>query len=75
MRWRPHLSATSSIVLRVLLLADGVLLVGVGIVAVIYVDHPAGLYLAGGMWLAAGVLFGLLPLTDPYRRDRHRSTW
>ena len=75
MRWRPRLSATSSVVLRVLMVADGVILVAIGFVALRYVDHPAGIYIASGLWLAAGVLFGLLPLTDPYRRDRHRSTW
>ena len=75
MGWHRRLSATSSVVPRMLLFADGVLLTAIGFVALRYVDRPAGVYLAAGLWLAAAFLFGLLPLTDPYRRDRHRSTW
>jgi hypothetical protein len=73
MRWRP--GPRAAIVLRTLVLADGVLLAVLGGLALAYVQHPGGVYLAAGLWLASAIVFGLLPLTDPYRRDRHRSTW
>jgi hypothetical protein len=34
---------------------------------VVWVSPPAGIIAAGVMWLAAGGLLALLPLTDPRR--------
>jgi hypothetical protein len=72
---RRRLGPRAAIVLRTLVVADGVLLAVLGGLAFVYVQHPSGIYVAAGLWIAAGIVFGLLPLTDPYRRDRHRSTW
>jgi hypothetical protein len=69
----------SWIVVRAILVADTALLVVGGFAALLWVARPAGFIAAGAMWLAAGGLLGLLPLTDPDRaeqrldRKRHRS--
>jgi hypothetical protein len=56
-------------VLRVLLLADGLIVAMVGGLAALYVERPAGLVFAFGAWILAGILFCCLPLTDPYRGE------
>jgi hypothetical protein len=60
------------VVVRTILVADVMLLVTGGFMSVIWVSRPAGILAAGGMWLLAGALLGLLPLTDPYRVERRR---
>ena len=60
------------IVVRTILIADVMLLVTGGFISVIWVSRPAGVLAAGGMWLLAGVLLALLPLTDPYRVEQRR---
>lgn len=55
-----------------LLLANGLLLVVCGGVALAYVDRPPGYVVAIGFWIGAIVLWSLMPLTDPYRRERAR---
>jgi hypothetical protein len=64
-RW----STSSLLVLRVLLLADGLIVAVVGGIAALFVERPAGLVVAFGAWILAGILFCCLPLTDPYRRE------
>ena len=71
-RRRRRWSASSLLVLRVLLLADAVVLAVVGGIAVAFVERPAGLVAACGAWLLAGALLACLPLTDPYRHERRR---
>jgi hypothetical protein len=58
------------IILRTILVADVVLLIVVGFIALIWVARPAGLFAAAAVWLVAGGLLGLLPLTDRYRAER-----
>jgi len=58
------------IVVRTILVADVVLLVVVGFIALMWVAHPAGIVAAAAIWLVAGGLLGLLPLTDRYRAER-----
>jgi hypothetical protein len=53
-----------------LLISHGFLLSAVGFISLFYVERPAGVVAAGGAWLLAGLLFGCIPFTDPYRRDR-----
>jgi hypothetical protein len=60
----------SWIVVRAILVADAALLVVGGFAALLWVARPAGFIAAGAMWLAAGGLLGLLPLTDPYRAEQ-----
>ena len=64
-----------SLVLRSLLVANGVLLLVLGGLAMAYVDHPPGYLVATALWLAAIGLFALVPLTDPYRHERRHSGW
>ena len=56
--------------LRTLVVANGTVLVALGFLALAYVDHPPGALVAAALWVAAAVVFGLLPLTDPYRHER-----
>jgi hypothetical protein len=57
------------IVLRTILVADAVVVVVCGFIALIWVAAPDGVYAAAGLWLLGGILIGLLPLTDPYRAE------
>jgi hypothetical protein len=57
------------IVVRTILVADTVLLVACGFIALIWVGAPGGIIAAAALWLLAGGLLGLLPLTDPYRAE------
>jgi hypothetical protein len=57
------------IVVRTMLLADAVLITVCGFIALIWVTAPGGVLAAAGLWLLAGGLLGLLPLTDPYRAE------
>jgi hypothetical protein len=56
-------------VLRTILVADVGLLILAGFVPLLEVAPPAGIIGAAVLWLAAGGLLGLLPLTDPYRAE------
>ena len=60
------------IVVRTILIADVMLLVTGGFISALWVSRPAGILAAGGMWVLAGGLLGLLPLTDPYRVEQRR---
>jgi hypothetical protein len=60
------------VVVRTMLIADVALLVACGFIALLWVARPAGVLVAVGVWLGAGGLLGLLPLTDPYRAQRRR---
>jgi hypothetical protein len=66
---RRRYSIASLLVLRYLLVSNGLIVIAVGFVCLLYVERPAGFLLAGGFWLLAGLLFGGVPLTDPYRRE------
>jgi hypothetical protein len=57
------------IVVRTILVADVALLVVAGFMSLLWVSRPAGFIAAGAMWLVAGGLLGLLPLTDRYRAE------
>ena len=71
-RFRFRIGPGASIVLRALLLANGVLLAVVGFMALRYVTRPPGVIVAFGFWIGAIVLWSLMPLTDPYRHERAR---
>ena len=58
------------LVLRLLLIANGLILIAIGALYAVYGSRPAGLAV-GIMLVAAGLgLFACVPLTDPYRRRR-----
>jgi tellurite resistance protein TehA-like permease len=61
------LRPTSLMVVRLLLVSNGLVLAVVGGISLAYVDRPAGLIGAGIFWLAAAILFGCVRRTDPYR--------
>lgn len=61
------------IVVRTVLIADVMMLATGGVISLIWVSRPAGILAAAGMWLLAGGLLGLLPLTDPYRVQQRRA--
>jgi hypothetical protein len=60
----------SLLVIRYLLVSNALILTAVGFVSLLYVERPAGFVAAAGCWLLAGLLFGAVPLTDPYRHER-----
>jgi hypothetical protein len=59
-------------VIRLLLVADGLLIAVVGGLAAIYVDKPSGWFLGVGAWTVAACMLGCVRLTDPYR---YESAW
>jgi len=69
-RRRRGLSPGASVVLRALLLGNGVLLAVVGFLAAHYVTRPPGIVVGAAFWVGAVVLWSMLPLTDPYRHER-----
>ena len=62
-----RLTPTSLIVIRLLLVANGILLAVVALLGWAYFDHPAGVYFALGSAGVSAGLFACVPLTDPYR--------
>ena len=59
-----RMSVYALIVIRSLLVFNGLALTLVGFVLGIFMEHPAGLIFAIGCWLVAGVLFGLTRFAD-----------
>jgi hypothetical protein len=55
------------IVVRTILVADVILLVVSGFIALVWVAAPGGILVAATLWLLAGGMLALLPYTDPYR--------
>jgi hypothetical protein len=65
-------SIGSLLVMRLLLIANGVTLVAIGSLYLAYGSRPGGLLVGGGLIGASVLLFACVPLTDPYRRPRRR---
>ena len=62
----------SLLVIRLLLVTNGVILAAVGTLFLIYGARPAG-YVVGGILAAVAIgLWSLVPLTDPYRSEGRR---
>jgi hypothetical protein len=66
-------SIASLLVVRYLLVSNGLLLIAVGFMCLLSVERPAGSLFAAGFWVLSGLLFGAVPLTDPYRHEHVRS--
>jgi hypothetical protein len=62
-------SPSTLLVIRLLLIANGLLLGAVGLISFLYVQRPAGLVGAGLVWVTAAVLFGCIRFTDYYRHE------
>lgn len=60
----------SLLVIRYLLVSNGILITVIGFICLLWVERPAGFLIAGAAWLASGLLFGAVPYTDPYRHER-----
>jgi hypothetical protein len=56
-------------VIRLLLITNGMLLTIVGVLCLLYVERPAGLVGAGVVWAVAATLFACVHLTDYYRHE------
>jgi hypothetical protein len=66
-------SIGSLLLIRVLLIANGLTLLTIGALYVIYGSRPGGLAVGGVLIAGAVLLFSCIPLTDPYRHERRRS--
>lgn len=60
---------TTLVVVRTLLLGNGLVLIALGALVARYVDHPHPLLVAGGLWLAASGLLAGMHWTQPYLAD------
>lgn len=58
------------LVLRLLLIANGLTLLAIGALYAVYGSRPTGLAVGIGLVAAGLGLFACVPLTDPYRRRR-----
>lgn len=68
-RRRLRSSPGALMVMRILLVSNAVTLTVVGFLSLLYVERPAGLVGAVGLWSGAGCLLGCVPYTDPHRGD------
>jgi hypothetical protein len=64
------MSVHALIVIRSLLVFNGLALTLVGFVLGIFMEHPAGLFFAINCWLVAGVLFSLTRFADRLNDSR-----
>ena len=64
------MSVYALIVVRSLLVFNGLMLTVVGFVLGVFMDRPAGLIFGAGCWLAAGALFGLVRFADRMYESR-----
>ncbi len=67
---RPHRSVRGLLVVRCLLLSNGLLLAALGGLYLLFGARPAGYVIGVLLGLAAVALWLAVPLTDPYRSDR-----
>jgi hypothetical protein len=68
-------AATSTLlVVRFLLIANGITLLAGGGLYLRYGSHPGGIVVGGVLTASAVGLFACIPLTDPYRRERSRTS-
>jgi hypothetical protein len=63
------------LVVRTMLIANGAILAMCSGLYLILGAKPAGWIVGGVLGAAAIGLWLAVPLTDPYRSDRHRATW
>ena len=63
------------LVVRTMLIANGALLAMLSGLYLAFGAKPDGWIVGGVLGVAAIGLWLAVPLTDPYRSDRHRATW
>jgi uncharacterized membrane protein YagU involved in acid resistance len=67
-----HRSIGALLGLRVILVANIILLAVLGLVFLLSYERPVGFVFGGLAWLVALVLVNFVRFTDPYRRARPR---
>jgi type IV secretory pathway TrbD component len=60
----PRMSVYALLVIRSLLVFNGLLLTLVGFVLAVFMERPAGVVFAAVCWVTAGALFGLTRFAD-----------
>jgi predicted PurR-regulated permease PerM len=71
-RWAATQSATALLVVRLLLVANTLVLAVAGGLCLVAVSWPAGIVEAALIWGLAALLLSLVPYTNPRRGDRAR---
>jgi hypothetical protein len=71
-RWVASQSPIGLMVIRLLLIANSVVLAAGGALCFIFVSHPAGIAMGSVAWGVVVVLLLLVPLTNPVRLSRKR---
>jgi hypothetical protein len=71
-RWAATQSATALMVVRLLLVANTIVLLVAGGLCMVAVSWPAGIVGAGLIWAVAALLLFLVPYTNPRRGERSR---
>jgi hypothetical protein len=71
-RWASTQSATALTVVRLLLVANTLVLAVVGGLCLVAVSWPVGIVVAGLVWSVGALLLWLVPYTNPRRGDRAR---
>jgi len=66
---RRRSSPAAMMVIRLLLITNGLLLAVVGLLSFLFVERPAGLVGAVVVWGAAAAMFGCVHYTDYYRHE------
>jgi drug/metabolite transporter (DMT)-like permease len=63
------------LVVRTMLITNGALLALIGALYAVFGGRPSGYIIGAVLGAAAVALWALVPLTDPYRSDRHTARW
>ncbi len=66
-------SLGSLLLIRLLLIANGLTLLAIGALYLAYGSRPGGLAVGGVLIAGAVLLISCVPLTDPYRHERRSS--
>jgi hypothetical protein len=67
---RGRRSIGSLLLIRLLLIANGLILLAIGALYLVYGARPSGFAVGGVLIAVAVLLFSCVPLTDPYRHER-----
>ena len=67
-----HRSVGVLLMIRFLLIANGIILLVIGALYAVYGAKPGGFVVGGFLGGASVLLFCCVPLTDPYRREHQR---
>jgi hypothetical protein len=70
--WARTQSPVALMVVRLLLVANVLVLAAAGALCLASVSRPAAIVGAGVIWAVAALLAALVPYTNPRRRDRAR---